>query len=154
MEQTDVIVKAREYWLAGNELKAGCLIYDVLPNNERPKWAVNVLLLLYPLIPPIDEIDEIIKIANTPSRWHEAHVAFYDLRKATLAKFEQSLYYDVVSLAENVAKVTYNATNLPAPFDYGSGCRIARDAKAIINRVDDVDLSTKVWESLIYPINK
>ena len=68
-------------------------------------------------------------IGLTRRSWPEAHRAFDDVRDVTL-QFERAQRsgtdptYKLLFVAENAAKVLYNAAKMPAPFDADSGLRL------------------------------
>jgi len=148
------INEAFVYWSTGNALEAGRLIYEQLPNNQRPLWAAKILNLGRQLIPTVSEIDTVYKIALNRSRWREAHSAFSRVRELTLA-FEKSnsqdfIYGGVLYLAENTAKVSYNASENPAPFDYDSGWWIVSNLRFLVEKVGDSDFESKAWSMAGY----
>lgn len=128
--------EARRAWDAGDALGAGRIFYEHLPVAERPGWAAASLNLASRLVPPVAEIEVVCAVAKTPTRWPEAHAAFQAVRRLTLRENDQ-LRYSVLMLAENTAKVTYNASGSSAPFDADSGWWIARSMQSIIDRVED-----------------
>ncbi|MFT3772891.1 MAG: hypothetical protein QM820_46490 [Minicystis sp.] len=68
-------------------------------------------------------------IGLSPGSWPEAHRAFRDVRQVAL-QFERAgtpasdPTQQLLGVAENAAKVIYNATNLPAPFDAPAGLHL------------------------------
>ena len=142
------IKEAKPYWEGGDPLKAGELLYEHIRQDHRPLWALGVLELCMPLTKIIAEIDELCNIIRSPDRWAEAREAFSSVRELTL-KTEDSnsdpIYTGVLFLAENVAKVTYNALGKPAPFDYNSGYRIVSNLRFIVDQLGDKDFENKAW---------
>jgi hypothetical protein len=51
-------------------------------------------------------------------------------------------------LAENVAKVTYNASGSRAPFDHNAGWWILSNARWLLDRTEDADLAARAWTAL------
>jgi len=142
------IKEAKPYWEGGDPLKAGELLYEHIRQNYRPLWALEVLELCIPLTKNIAEIDELCNIVRSPNRWPEAHEAFSSVRELTLETENSSsdpIYTGVLYLAENVAKVTYNASGEPAPFDYNSGYRIVSNLRYIVDQLDDKAFENKAW---------
>jgi hypothetical protein len=129
-------IEARHAWDAGDALQAGQILCEHLRVAERPGWAVASLDLAARLVPPVPEIEVASTIAKTPARWHEAHEAFQAIRWLTLRETDR-LCQSVLILAENTAKVTYNASGSPAPFDADAGWWIAQNVRSIIDRVED-----------------
>lgn len=148
----NLIAEAYSHWSSGNPLEAGRLVYEQIPNNQRPFWASRILDLCIPLIPPVPEVDTISEIAADRARWKEAHSAFWPLRQLTL-KAEAStstnrLYSGILYLAENVAKVTYNASNEPAPFDEDAGWWVVSTLRYLVDNVDDSTFAIKAWAAV------
>jgi len=142
------IKEAKPYWEGGDPLKAGELLYEHIRQNHRPLWALEVLELCMHLTKGIAEIDELCNIIRSPNRWAEAHEAFSSVRELTLKTEDSSsdpIYTGVLCLAENVAKVTYNASGEPAPFDYNSGYRIVSNLRYIVDQLDDKAFENKAW---------
>src|SRR5262249_10829804 len=136
MENVETI---RHYWTHGQSLEAGKLVYESLPAHYRAKWAVNILrLVLSRAGCETESISQLLRIADHESEWLDAHGAFSDVRSDVLqfdrryAQYprdlteEENLRWHVLLLAELVAKVTYNATDPPDPFDEDSGWWIAK----------------------------
>jgi len=148
------VAKAHELWDSGEPLEAGRILYEMLPVQERPGWAVGVFDVCcsaLETVPP--ELDTVRALARTPSRWHEAHDAFQAVRRivlaAEIAQPEAApLPVRVLLLAENVAKVTYNASGGSAPFDHNAGWRIASCARSVTDAVNDGGFHDDVWNAL------
>jgi len=127
------IAQAQRDWEAGRALDAGRLIYERIPPRQRPGWAARALEAVRGLIPKTPEIDSVLEIARDPARWRAAHAAFTAVRALTL-EAKDPLVEAVLHLAENVAKVTYNASGGPAPFDHDAGWWVAQNLHGIISR--------------------
>jgi len=142
------IKEAKPCWEGGDPLKAGELLYEHIRQRHRPLWALEVLELCMPLTKGIPEIDELCNIIRNPNRWTEAKEAFSSVRELTLETEDSSsdtIYTGVLYLAENVAKVTYNASEEPAPFDYNSGYRIVSNLRYIVDQLGDKTFENKAW---------
>ena len=147
--ESKLIDEAFVHWSSGNPLEAGRIIYEQIPNDQRPLWAAEILNLCRPLIPNVSEIDAAYEIALNQSRWKEAHAAFTRVRHLTLA-FENSnskdfVYGGILYLAENTAKVTYNASGEFAPFDDDSGWWVVSNLRYVVDKVGDSELESKAW---------
>jgi hypothetical protein len=140
--------EARREWEAGSALKAGEVFYEHLRNDERPRWAGSILALASRLAPATPEIEAVLLIAGAPARWHEAKKAFQAVRRLTL-RTTDPLYENLLLLAENAAKVTYNASGSSAPFDADSGWWIAESMRSIIDLVKDPTFSAEA-ESVLF----
>ena len=102
-------------------IKIGQQIFENLPNDIRPGWAGLVLSRFDYYIKNIPiSIRELYPIIDDKDRWKEAHEQFTKIRVFGLENknYEPDNY---LRLAELVAKVTYNASGQPAPFDNDSG---------------------------------
>ncbi|MBK7307686.1 MAG: hypothetical protein IPI88_12065 [Chitinophagaceae bacterium] len=97
---------------------------------------------------------ELYSIIDTQDNWKNAHSQFSKIRQFLLDhKTYQPEAYLV--LAENVAKVTYNASNEPAPFDNNSGWWIPSCALQAATYFEDNKLEEEVKSCiLIFNHNK
>lgn len=158
-----LIDEAKAYWDAGNSIDAGRILYELMHRKHRPAWAAEMLTIACRYIPPATEIEAVLEIANDPSRWHEAHDAFDAVRRNLTLQYEkrvrgrpeqdptseERLYYCVLMLTENTAKVTYNASLRPAPFDANSGWYIPYCLDDVLKYAQDPELTReKAWSML------
>ncbi|MHA4893324.1 hypothetical protein ACXZ1K_01130 [Pedobacter sp. PWIIR3] len=103
------------------DLDFGREIFEDVPDSLKPYWAGLLLSAFNDYVKnipnPIKELHPIIENLN---RWPEAHSQFSKIRVFLLdhPHFQPQSF---LFLAENIAKVTYNATGQPAPFDADSG---------------------------------
>ena len=143
------LAQAKRDWEAGRALDAGRLLYERVPKQQRPGWAARVLELVRDLAPKTPEVERILEIARDPVRWPEAHPAFHAVRRLTLDT-KDPLVESVLSLAEKVAKVTYNASGGSAPFEHDAGWRVASDLRVVITRAGEKGskLKTEAWSIL------
>jgi hypothetical protein len=156
-EVTDGHLKeAAKRWLSGRPLEAGQLLFENLPLALRPKWATRILkeVVAYFRIRS-EPIDQLLSIADKPGEWRQAHRVFDTLRDAggSIAESpvdakERDLLYYFLPLAENVARVLYNATNPDDEFDEDSGWWIASNLRDIVDRFDDAEFSKCAWHAL------
>src|SRR5215468_2611842 len=100
--------------------------------EERPPWALRVLDACASRLPELPPAVRTVRtIVEIPERWREAHDAFTAVRRVVLQHPRSeppTVEHGVLYLAENVAKVTYNASGEPAPFDHDAGWWIAKNA--------------------------
>ena len=143
-----------ELWASGEARRAGQAIYEAIPNASRPAWAADILEVAssqVPLVPT--QIRAVAEIAREPKRWREAHAAFSDVRHLTQA--DQSsyagdqVYASLLVVAENAAKVVYNASGEPAPFDYACGYRLVVSLRHLVDAVGSPELEQRVWGLLV-----
>ncbi len=143
------VAQAKRDWEAGRALDAGRLLYERVPKQQRPGWAARILELVKDLAPKTPEVEQILEIARDPARWPEAHTALHPVRRLTL-ETKDPLVESVLSLAEKVAKVTYNASGGSASFEHDAGWRVASDLRVVITRAGEKGskLKTEAWSIL------
>lgn len=93
------------------------------------------------------EIIALHAIIDNESRWKEAHNQFTEIRILKLEnKYQPETY---LRLAELVAKVTYNASGQPAPFDNDSGYYIASVALETADYFADKRIEAEVMSAIL-----
>ena len=154
------VKQAAEYWIKGQPLEAGRLIFENLPNELRPKWAARILrLVLERSGVERSHFGRILDTADHPTQWANGHRCFDILRNSTLELLElqkkqgltkeQVLLYALISLAELVAKVTYNAADPPDEFDEDSGWWIAACLRGFVDNIwPDERFAAAAWSAL------
>ena len=152
--------QAAECWAKGESLEAGKLIYENLPSKARPRWAARILMLVLDrsgIESPL--FGEVLYITQHEGMWRNGHRVFSTLRRETLKLLEiqetqgltkeQELLYSIVSLAELVAKVIYNATNPQDEFDEDSGWWIAACVRGFMDNFwSDERFAKAAWSAL------
>ena len=137
------------------DIQVGRQIFDNIPNDIKPGWAGLILSRFDNYIKSIPKpVFELYSIIDTQDNWKNAHSQFSKIRQFLLDhKTYQPEAYLV--LAENVAKVTYNASNEPAPFDNNSGWWIPSCALQAATYFEDNKLEEEVKSCiLIFNHNK
>jgi hypothetical protein len=94
------------------------------------------------VIEPPSVVTAVLELAADETRWGEAHDAFQRVRKHALARRENDVLHDervdaLLDLAEKTAKVVYNASGSPAPFDHNAGWKIAPSLRRLITAIGD-----------------
>lgn len=94
------------------------------------------------------EVSELILIIDDKERWREAHGQFSKIRQFLLKHkvYKPEAY---LLLAENVAKVTYNASGQPAPFDSDSGWWIPKCALQVASYFADDKLEESILSAIL-----
>lgn len=113
-------MKTEQYDIKTN-IEIGRQIFESLLNDIRPGWAGLILSRFDNYIKNIPtSIKELFPIIDNKDRWKEAHDQFSKIRRFLLdnKNYQPEAY---LLLAELVAKVTYNTSGQPAPFDTDSG---------------------------------
>ncbi|MDB4904163.1 MAG: hypothetical protein JWQ63_3444 [Mucilaginibacter sp.] len=136
-------------------IEIGQQIFENIPNDIRPDWAGLILSRFDSHIKNIPgEIKEIYSIIDSRERWMEAHEQFNKIRVFLLnhKNYQPESY---LHLAEMVAKVTYNSSVKPSPFDKDNGWYIASLALKTAQFFDDDRLEEEVKSAiLIFNRNK
>ena len=125
-------------------IKIGQQIFENLPNDIRPVWAGLILSRFDNYIKDIPtSIKELYPIIDNKDRWKKAHEQFSKIRRFLLdnKNYQPEAY---LLLAELVAKVTYNASGEPAPFDSDGGHHIPSSALKATEHFDDSRLEDEV----------
>jgi hypothetical protein len=148
------IAKALEYWESDHPLDAGRILYERVPKKLRPIWAANALELAYRFSPPTSEVEAVLAFARDSDEWgkgledkrKQAHGLFDTVRRLTLQYANRDSFYETtLLLAENTAKVTYNAYGYPAPFDHDAGWWVVADFAQVVANVNDAAFAAKAW---------
>ena len=146
------IDEAYQYWKNGQPLEAGRILYERINVRHRPAWAAEILELCKNLIPSVSEIDAVHLIAQDQNRWQEAHEAFTTVRMLTLqaerSKDTNAIYAGMLYLAENAAKVTYNASSGASPFDHDAGWWLVSNLRFIVDRIGNPEFEARAWDTV------
>jgi len=117
----DVISNFMEHLDIKKNIELGRKIFENIPNSLKPDWAGLILSRFSNfLIKLPEEVQELFSIIEDQNKWRLAHNQFTKIRMLSLNNnnFKPESY---LILAEKVAKITYNSSNSPAPFDIDSG---------------------------------
>jgi hypothetical protein len=137
-------------WSTGKPLQAGAVIYGAIPNAARPEWAADILELTCSQVPTVPaQVQAVIKIARDRKRWREAHAAFSAVRRLTLAEEKThsagQVYECLLFVAQNTAKVVYNASGESAPFDEDSGDWLVRCLRDFADAIGSPEFDNQAW---------
>ncbi|GAB3165191.1 hypothetical protein [Telluribacter humicola] len=141
-------MKTEQYDIKTN-IEIGKQFFENLPNDIRPGWAGLILSRFDTYIQDVPaSILELYPIVDNKDRWKEAHGQFNKIRRFLLdnKNYQPEAY---LLLAELVAKVTYNASGQPAPFDSDSGHYIASFAFKATEHFDDNRLEEEVKSAIL-----
>lgn len=160
-DTTDPVSQARRLWREGRAVDAGRLLFERIPDQDAPRWAAEILDFCRHRIGSLPAVDDVAAIARDPSRWPRAHAAFAVVRQLLLVA-ERDPAADrariaLLYLAENTAKVAYNASRPappydaghPAPFDEDTGWWIAENVRRIADHLRDPEFETESWDRLV-----
>ncbi len=149
--------KIRELWFSGAGLEAGKLIFEAIPVADTPRWAAIVLQLCCSQSKPPKEVATIYRYALRRRKWKQANGLLNKLRARTL-KYERSpthpdpLYGALLYVSEAVAKITYNASGEPAPFDADSGCWLSESLRRFSELTQSKVFQEAAFNLLISPL--
>ena len=137
------------------DINIGQQIFDNVPDSIRPEWAGLILSRFDRHLDKVpDEIIGLYEIIENHKKWEDAHDQFSAIRRLNL-KNENSDFEIYLRLAECTAKITYNASGLPAPFDADSGFYIPRLSLKFADTISDKYISQEVKDTvLIFNENK
>src|SRR5215213_3739205 len=140
-------MKTEQYDIKTN-IEIGRQIFESLPNDIRPGWAGLILSRFDNLLTDIPrQVAELFLIIDNKDRWKKAHEQFGKIRRLLDNKNYQPEAY--LLLAELVAKVTYNASGQPAPFDSDSGHYIPSTALNATEHFDHDRLEDEVKSAIL-----
>ncbi|MDQ2743749.1 MAG: hypothetical protein M3Z66_15845 [Chloroflexota bacterium] len=142
-EQLQHVSKAQLLWDEDRAYQSGELIVSLIPAGSRQVWAATLLHNVLRYVPYTAEFDKVVDISQHSRRWPEALSAFHRVRTLRQEETHDRVYDTVAALAENVAKVTYNASNPTVPFDRNAGPRAVADFKRILDAVADPALCSR-----------
>lgn len=155
MKDPTLLSEAMREWNAARPLEAGNLICEHLQPRERPGWAAGALELVCRRFSPVAAVETVLRLAHDPSRWREGHAAFQAVRRLTLqvercvtSEAIDPQQYAFLLLAENTAKVTYNASGAPCPFDLISGARVAAHLHRLADLANEPEFRQQAWEAI------
>jgi hypothetical protein len=152
----ELLSEADRCWKAGDYLNAGRALFERVPAPDRGKWACRVLASAAPAgtfnVPPVREL---LGVCAQPDAWRGAKAIFSRIRHVTL-KLEGRVFrrrnhdarLNYVYLAENVAKVLYNATDPPDEFDEDAGWWVAICLRGFLEHDAAPDWERKAWSIL------
>lgn len=131
------------------DIGASKVVFEKIPNDFRPMWGKNILSLFDKCLIFIPaEVLTLYEIIDDKLRWKEAHNQFSKIRELNLENRNKE-YEVYLLLAENIAKITYNASNEPAPFDWDSGWYIPNLAKQVSAFYQDAELDRRLKENIL-----
>jgi hypothetical protein len=141
----------RALWDAGKALQAGRILFEAMPEQERPVWAGDILRFCcnYSSTVPA-EVAAVLDLTRCNSEWHRGHEVFDTLRRLTLRIERDQVAADtitrgIIGVAENVAKVVYNATSPGDPFDAESGWWIVSNVYWMHQHITDETFAERAW---------
>jgi hypothetical protein len=147
---------ARTAWLAGRHLDCGRVIYESLTPHQRVRWASAVLSFCIEHSPSVPEVNSVAALAQDENSWPLAHAAFSSVRAVTLIEEKSPGSLDprsarLLAVAENTAKVIYNASQASAPFDHDAGWWLAVCFADFIASTQETELRSLGTSVLLTP---
>jgi hypothetical protein len=147
------VAAIRDHWASGRAHRAGWVIYEATPGPLRPAWAADILELSCSQLAAVPApVQAVVAIARDPRRWRDAHAAFSAVRDLTLAEERShaggAVYESVLFVAENAAKVVYNASGELAPFDYDCGYWLVGCLRHLADATGSPEFEQRAWRLL------
>lgn len=126
MPRSQSFISGEVAWSQGRFLDCGRVLCEELSPEEQVRWATGLLKFCMQYGPSVPSIEHVAALADVPSDWRFAYAAFSDVRAITLAAEQAGASVDpllkcMLYVAENTAKVIFNASGEPAPFDHDAG---------------------------------
>ncbi|MDN5201002.1 hypothetical protein QQ008_06510 [Fulvivirgaceae bacterium BMA10] len=131
-----------------DNIELGRQIFEAVPEKARPGWGTTLLQTFENYLSEIPVyVRELYDITEDENKWGQAHKQFSKIRTFSLENpdYRPESY---IILAEKVAKVTYNGSGLPAPFDHDSGWFIPLLAKRTADHIDNNNLRNEILRIL------
>lgn len=147
----DAIDDLRQGWLRENREACAALAAQ-LSCQAKPIFASEALAACLDAVPGHDELSQVVRIGQDRGRWAEAHLAFNSVRTLTLKSERETQdssdpHYVILFVAENAAKVIYNATSPPDPFDDDSAAWLLLVLAQMARCTRSTQLEENVWHS-------
>lgn len=135
------------------DIKLGKTIYESVPRQFRPDWGTSLLITFETAIKNVPiEIKELYEIADDEKRWKDSYEQFGKIRQFYLSH-KTFLPETYLLLAEKVAKIIYNLSGHPAPFDNDSGDYIPSLALETADFFKDKEITDKIERILTFHYN-
>lgn len=140
----------RDVW-ATDPLRAGEVLYDQICSEDRPRWAAEILATCANCLTTVPKaVTHVISIGRSRwrFRWRNGHTAFSQVRRLTLqaeARRDEDTTHYLLYVAENAAKVIYNASDPVDAFDKDSGAWLVRCAYDFAARHGNERITDALW---------
>lgn len=153
------LVRLFELWKRTETNATGQEIFERIEEGRQPAWAADILqYCARKYSGQLHQVDDVVVIARDVRRWSEGHRVFDQVRLETL-RCEREGVKDrqrvtLLFLAEIAAKVIYNASGAPAPFDHDAGWWMARCLRQFVVELPDASLAEQeAWQLLTAPLS-
>ena len=143
--------RALAAWHDGDFYQCGEILSQSFNHRERQSWAAGVLREAVGYQEVSVVVGSLLDIVKDDSRWAEAKAEFNKIRSETIRLEETGGNLELLGifhLAENVAKITYNAWCSNYEFDEDAGYWIPSCVNFIISHVRDEDRKKRIFDSL------
>lgn len=150
------LASLRPSWTADDIGGFGRTAYEAVPSRERPKWAGAILKLVASKGGSSEEIARIVRLSSREEDWKMGQEAFQAVRRLSIDNLDlgqqNSVTQLVLDIGETAAKIIYNASDEPAPFDFHAGWRMAPRLKKLTDRIGQRNFEEHCWKLLIRKI--
>jgi len=156
-KHTSAHLRARKAWSEQRYLDAGREVYEVLTPTQRVEWTATMLRFCIAQSPAVQQIADVLALASAQEHWNLAHAAFNSVRNVTLVAEKSPREFDqrvksLLYIAENTAKVIYNASGEPAPFDHDAGWWLAPCLQNFLFAVSDPTVTAEGTKLFFSPV--
>ena len=146
----------RTKWSSKDAAETGRIIFMAVPIGKRPDWAGAILLYCAGEDGLSDELATIVDLSYSDTKWEwiSAREHFNSIRDKILAIENSVRTADIhrsliLHIGEIAAKVIYNSSGGPAPYDRESGWYMAPCVKQYAEFVGVQSFEDNCWNLLI-----
>jgi hypothetical protein len=140
----------RQEWLKEN-LASCATLAAKLAVERQPAFAAAALAACLVAVNGPEQLYDVVRIGEEPGRWSQAHLAFDTVRVLTLQSercnaTSQDPAYMLLFVAENSARVIYNASSPPDPFDEDSAAWLLLVLAQLVRCTQSSSLEESIWQ--------
>lgn len=154
MIHPDWLTEAKQHWDNDRGYDAGRLICEHISLQVQPHWGARILrFMMQRASISHPELDCVTHLSTTPSEWSRGHDVFRKVRQVTLQHDKQSkrtsaddTHSWVLAVAEQTAKVSYNATFPLDEFDDDSAAWIVACLRGFASTMNVSGLLNEAWQ--------
>jgi len=147
---------AHALWQDGKYFEAGQLLFEGLAPAAQVPWSCSILsTAIAELQVRVPAAERVLAVGRDGRSWGRAHDIFSEVRREVLRledlprlSREERVVLRLLFVAEQVAKVVYNATDPEDPFDEDSGWWIAECFKGYLDLLRGNDSLAVAWSIL------
>ncbi|QDU45271.1 hypothetical protein Mal52_37630 [Symmachiella dynata] len=148
------LVEAKQHWEDDRGYDAGRLICEHISPQVQPLWGGRILCFMMQRAKVSDPVLDCVKrLSMTPSEWGNGHDVFTKVREVTLqhdklskeSSADETLSW-ILAVAEQTAKVSYNATFPQDEFDDDSAAWIIACLRGFASVMNEYCFYEEAWQ--------